>query len=497
MSDSAAARLSKEDQQIRENVEEVARYDASGRRPVLLSFYIGLAWLLVGTFFGDVASFKFNFPDWWSHWDWLTFGRVRPAHLNAMIYGWASTSMFGVSLWMMPRLLRTPLRWANLASAGILVWTVGVVVGVVLMLAGVTDGLEWLEMDRYLADPLLVLGAGLVGASIWRTLMDRQVKHLYVSVWYVAASYLWFPVIFTVGNLPFYRGVESAAVNWFYAHNALGLWLTTVNLGVIYYLIPKIVGRPIYSYWLSLVGFWALAFFYALNGMHHLVGGPLPQWMITTSITASIMMFIPVLAVGVNQHMTVVGRFGAMRYSPTLTFIVLAAMSYTAVSLQGIMTALVEVNRVSHFTQWTIAHSHVGVYMFVTFALFGALYYILPRLIGREWPSAQLIRLHFWLVAVGMVVYVVGLSIGGVIQGLDMLDPAKSFQTSVEATIPWLWVRSASAVVLTLGHLVFLYHTYLMVMRRGPELEAPPFYAVKPILIDEPAPAALREGGRP
>src|SRR5690606_32730209 len=228
---------------------------------------------------------------------------------------------------------------------GILLLNAGVAVGLFLLMTGRSDGLEWLELDRYLADPLIALGLVLVGVSIWGTLARRRVDHLYVSGWYLAAAYLWFPFIFVVANLPWYRGVESAAVNWFYAHNALGLWLTAVNLGVIYYLIPKIVGRPIYSYWLSLLGFWTLAFFYSLNGMHHLVAGPLPTWMITTSITASIMMFIPVLAVGVNQHMTMVRRFVALRYSPPLVFIVFAAMPFTSVAPRGNMTAVLSDKR--------------------------------------------------------------------------------------------------------------------------------------------------------
>src|SRR5690606_29784705 len=289
-------------------------------------------------------------------------------------------------------------RWPGIALGGIILWNIGVFIGIILLLAGVSDGLEWLELDNRMADPLLVLGAAMVGASIWRTLAARNVDHLYVSIWYVAASYPWIAIIFIAGNLPIYTGSESAAVNWFYGHNSLGLWLTTINLGLIYYLLPKIVGRPIYSYWLSLVGFWGLALFYSLNGMHHLIGGPIPSWMIATSIMASILMVIPVVAVGINQHMTIAGRFGALRYSPALTFLVLAAMSYTAVSLQGTLTALVNVSRVTHFTHWTIAHSHLGLYMFVTLSLFGGIYYILPRLIGREWPSANMIRAHFLLV---------------------------------------------------------------------------------------------------
>ncbi|WP_025871125.1 cbb3-type cytochrome c oxidase subunit I [Methylobacillus glycogenes] len=470
--------------EVRIRPEEVRAYDDSSRKPVLLAFFLALVWLLVGTVLGDLSSFKFDRPDLLTEQAYLTFGRLRPAHLNVMVYGWASTAMFAVSLWLMPRLCRTTLRWQFAAVSGILVWTLGLGIGLVLLLAGVSDGLEWLELDRYWADPLLVLGASLVGASIWKTLGARQVQHLYVSVWYIAASYPWFAIIFIAGNLPIFKGVESAAVNWFYAHNALGLWLTTVNLGLIYYLLPKIIGRPIYSYWLSLVGFWGLALFYALNGMHHLIGGPLPSWMIATSITASIMMIIPVVAVGINQHMTVVGRFGAMRYSPALTLAVIAAMSYTAVSLQGILTALASVNRITHFTHWTIAHSHLGLYMFVTLSLFGGMYYILPRVLGREWPSPRLIRAHILLAGGGMVLYVLALGIGGVLQGLSLMNPGEAFEISVAQTKPWLLLRSVSAVIISAGHLIFVYHCWrLAYSSRQGHAQHPPFFELKPVLV--------------
>jgi cytochrome c oxidase cbb3-type subunit 1 len=332
----------------------------------------------------------------------------------------------------------------------------------------------------------------LVGITLLMTLARREVDHLYVSVWYIMGAYLWFPIIFTIGNWPTWTGIESAATNWFYAHNALGLWLTAINLGAAYYLIPKVLGRPIYSYPLSLLGFWSLAFFYPLNGMHHLVGGPVPDWMITTSITASVLMLIPVLAVAVNHHMTMIGRFGALRYSPTLRFVVIGAMAYTAVSLQGMFTALREVNRVTHFTEWTIAHTHVGVYGFVTFVLYGSVYYILPRLVGREWPSARLIRWHFWLVLSGIALYVIALTIVGVLQGLAMLDPKVPFQQSVEVTLPGLVARSIAGGLLTAGHLVFAYHYWLMVRGRRPAPTRPPLHDVQPVVFTPEAEELVR-----
>lgn len=467
---------------LREDVDIRLRADQSSRTPALFAFSTALFWLLVGTIYGDVASFKMHLPDWLIRQGSLTFGIVRTVHLNAMIYGWASLAMLGVSLWILPRLVHNELRWPKAAIAGIAIWNVGLLIGIGLIIAGRNDGLEWLEMDRWVADPLLVVGGGLVGITLLATLVIREVDHLYVSVWYIFGAFVWFPVIFLIGNWPTLDGVEQGGANWFYAHNALGLWLTAVCLGAIYYFIPKVLGRPIYSYQLSLLGFWSLAFFYSLNGLHHLIGGPLPTWMITTSIVASVLMVIPVLAVAVNHHMTMVGRFGALRYSPTLRFVVLGAIAYTAVSLQGTFTSLREVNRITHFTHWTIAHSHVGVYSFVTFVLFGSMYYIVPRLVRREWPSPRLIQWHFWLVLCGIAIYVIALTIVGVFQGLALIDPQVPFQRSVEVTIPGLVTRSVAALILTAGHLAFIWHYWRMV--RGPAVarEAPPFHEVRPII---------------
>ncbi|MFQ5827786.1 MAG: cbb3-type cytochrome c oxidase subunit I [Candidatus Methylomirabilia bacterium] len=481
----------------REELDIRLRTDASSRQAVLICFGTALVWLLAGSFLGDIASIKLHLPDWLVREPWLTFGRLRAAHLSAMIYGWASLAMLGVSLWMIPRLVHAELRWPGVALGGAWLWNAGVLIGVVGVLAGYTDGLEWLEMHRYVADPWLVVGGGMMGVCLLGTLAARQVDHLYVSVWYIMGALVWFPILFLIGNWPTFSGVQSAAVNWFYAHNALGLWLTPVGLAAAYYFIPKVLGRPIHSYQLSVLGFWALAFFYALNGLHHLIGGPLPTWMITTSIVASVMMAIPVLAVAVNHHMTMVGRFGALRYSPTLRFVVLGAMAYTAVSFQGMFTALREVNRVTHFTHWTIAHAHVGVYAFVTFVLFGSMYYIMPRLARREWPSPQLIQWHFWLVLSGITLYVIALSVVGVFQGLALLDPATPFRRSVEVTYPGLIARSVAGVILTAGHVAFAGHYWLMLRGRGPRREVPAFHEAQPVVYtSEPVGAGVAEGER-
>jgi len=408
---------------VPEDLDVRLRADASSRVAVLVIYAVAILWLLVGSLFGDI---KLHSPDFLTRTAWLTFGRVRTAHLHAVNYGWASAALIGTSLWLFPRLVHAELKGARWAILGAVLFTIGVALGVGGVLMGYNDGMEWIEGNRYVTTPFQVVGGGLIGLSLFRTAAARKAEHLYVSVWYILGAFVWFPMLYLTAKIYPWSGAESAAVNWFYAHNVLGFWLTAMSVGAAYYFIPKVLGRPVYSYSLSVLGFWSLAMFYSLNGMHHLVGGPLPTWMITTSIVASIFMFIPVIATAINLHMTVVGRFGALRYSPTLRFVVLGALSYTAVSLQGSFTALREVNRITHFTHWTVAHSHVGGYGFVTFIAFGAMYYIVPRLVGHEWPSATLIRWHFNLSLAGIAVYVIALTWAGVAQGLALLAPCSS-----------------------------------------------------------------------
>jgi cytochrome c oxidase cbb3-type subunit I len=438
--------------------------DQSSTGPVLLCLSFAVLWLMLGSFAGFTSSLKLHLPDWLDGAAWLTFGRIRPAHLNAVIYGWSSLAGVGVALWLIPRLLKTELVGGRYAVAGAVLWNVGVVGGIVAILSGHSTGLEWLEFPLAPAC-LLTVGGALMGVPLILTMKRRRVKHLYVSVWYLGAALLWFPLLYAVANAPdVHFGVEQATMNWWYGHNVLALWFTPLGLAAAYYFIPKVLGTPIYSYNLSLLGFWTLAFFYSQVGGHHLIGGPVPTWLITLSIVQSMMMIVPVFAVAVNQHMTVVGHFRALRYSPTLRFVVLGAMMYTLASLQGSIEALRSVNTITHFTHFTVAHAHLGLYGFFAMVMFGSIYFIMPRLLGREWPSAALISWHFWLVIGGFAIYFIGLSIGGWLQGLAMLDAKQPFIASVAVTLPYLEARSLGGGLMTLGHLVFGTHFFMMML---------------------------------
>ncbi len=444
------------------------RADQSTSLVVGVCLTLSVMWLVLASLAGLVSSLKLHMPDWLTQQAWLTFGRIRPIHLNLVGYGWCSMAGIGVAIWLVPRLLKTELVGAKYALVGGALWSVGVLLGTVAIALGYSDGLEWLEYPWQI-DILLVVGGALVGFPLWLTLLQRKVEHLYVSVWYIAAGLLWFPILFLIANFPgLHFGVQQATMNWWFGHNVLGLWFTPLGLAAAYYFIPKVLGKPIHSYNLSLLGFWSLAFFYSQVGGHHLIGGPVPSWLITISIVQSMMMVIPVFAVAVNQHMTVLGNFRALLYSPTLRFIVLGAMMYTAASVQGSMEALRAVNTITHFTHYTVAHAHLGLYGFFSMIMFGSIYFIMPRGMNWEWPYPRLISLHFWLVLVGFAIYFIGLSIGGWLQGLAMLDAKTPFMQSVTLTLPYLKARSVGGSLMTLGHLVFAAHFFAMGWKFGP-----------------------------
>lgn len=446
-----------------------ARADRSTAMVVSICLTLAVIWLVLASIAGLISSIKLHSPDWWVQYEWLTFGRIRPIHLNLVGYGWCSLAGIGVAIWLIPRLLKTELVGAKYALIGGGIWSVGVFAGTVAIAMGYSDGMEWLEYP-WKIDILLVIGGALVGFPLWLTLMQRKVEHLYVSVWYIAAGLLWFPILFLIANWPgLHFGVQQATMNWWFGHNVLGLWFTPLGLAASYYFIPKVLGKPIHSYNLSLLGFWSLAFFYSQVGGHHLIGGPVPSWLITISIVQSMMMVIPVFAVAVNQHMTVLGNFRALLYSPTLRFIVLGAMMYTAASVQGSLEALRSVNVVTHFTHYTVAHAHLGLYGFFTMVMFGSIYFIMPRVMNWEWPFPKLISLHFWLVLIGFAIYFIWLSIGGWLQGIAMLDGTKPFMDSVKLTLPYLEARSIGGGLMTLGHLVFAFHFFAMGWKFGPK----------------------------
>lgn len=437
---------------------ERAAIDASCRGPVLVFAASAVVWLLVGSLLALIASFKLHSPYFLTGSPELTFGRLRMAHLQAVGYGWASLAVVAGVLWQMCRLSRAELVYPKMLYVSAVLWNIGELLAVAGIMAGDGQSVEWLDAPKY-CPPFFVAGLGIVSAWTIAVFRRRREEHVYVTQWYIIGALFWFPWLYLVSQFMIFwspaTGVVQPIVNWWFGHNALGLWFTPVAVGTAYYLIPKIIGRPIHSYYLSIIGFWSLALFYSWAGMHHLIGGPIPAWLATASTVGSMMMIIPVLAVAINHHMTMLGNFHRLRYSPALRFTVFGSISYSVVSFQGSLMSLKSYSETVHFTQYIIGHAHLGAYAFVTMIFFGLFYYMIPRLTGREWVSSKLIRIHFWGTAVGITVYFVALSIGGWWEGRMKNNPDVPFAKIVEYLISYLFTRSVGGVLMTIGHFAF------------------------------------------
>ncbi|MGE9294454.1 cbb3-type cytochrome c oxidase subunit I [Ruficoccus sp. ZRK36] len=450
---------------------QLSEIDREMRVPVVLFVISAILWLQAGTLFALVASIKLHNPEFLGNVEWLTFGRARSAHLNAMAFGWGNNAIFAVALWIMARLCKVSVKHGGLLVVAGAFWNIGVTAGVIGILTGGLTSVEWLEMPMEVA-PLLAVSYILV--AVWGVIMFRfrALGHVYVSQWYILGALFWFPWLYVIAQTMILwvpaRGTVQAITNWWFGHNVLGLWLTPMGLGAIYYFLPKVLGRPIHSYYLSVLGFWSLALFYNWAGVHHLIGGPIPVWLVSAGIVGSIMMVIPVVVTAINHHMTAAGNWRAVWCSPTLRFIVFGGMSYTLASLAGSAMALRDVNVITHFTQFTVGHAHHGVYAFFTMTMFGGIYFMMPRILNREWPSAALIRTHFWCAAIGITIMMVVLHVGGWIQGEMMIaldadgKPKYAFLEIVAALVPWLFSRSLSGILLSIGHLAFLVNFFWM-----------------------------------
>ena len=457
---------------------ERALIDASTRVPVLMFYTSAIFWLLIGTLLAGLVSFKLHWPDLLSNCSYLTLGRVRPVYLDIMLYGWASMAGMGTAVWLMARLCRTVLRRPLVLVAGAGFWNLGVLLGVIAILAGDSTGYEWLEFPPYVS---LILFVAYSLIMSWAVLMFRfrRGDQIYITQWYLIGAFLWFPWAYSAANLMLFvtpvQGVMQAAVNWWYANNLLFLWLGAIGLGTAYYMIPKVIGRPVYSYHLATIGFWTYAIFSSWTGMQHLIDGPFPAWMISASIAATILTIIPVATVGLNHHMTMAGHFGLLRYSPTLRFTVFGAMAYTVFSAVGVVISLRSAGRFISFTQASIAYTNLGLYAFFSMIMFGSMYYIVPRLVGREWRYASLIKLHFWAAAYGIGLMTLMLLVGGLVQGASLDNTSLVFTESTQSVLPYLRGRSLAVVLMTAAHFIFAFHFGLMLLGLGRTASVPTF----------------------
>jgi cytochrome c oxidase cbb3-type subunit 1 len=448
-----------------------AEIDASCRAPLLLLFVSGAIWLFVGTLLLLLSSIKSHGPGFLAGTPWLTLGRIRPAAMNTVLYGFASQTAMGVLLWMLCRLGGARLLFQSTIFIAGLLWNVGVTIGFLGILAGASTGFEWLEMPRY-ASVMLFIAYALIGICALVTFHFRRDRTLYVSQWYLLAALFWFPWIYSAANLLLLfqpvRGVMQAVVNAWYTNNFFHLWLAPIGLAAIFYFIPKLIERPLYNRWLAAFGFWTLAFFANWSGLNQLTSGPIPAWMVSTSIAAGVLLIVPLISVAINWHQTLAGSYHRAKEDITLRFVIFGAASYLVATAMGILLGLREVSEVTRFTYLEVARSQLALFGFVAMVLFGSLYYIVPRLVRMEWYCPKLTKIHFLCSVMGVTLIFVPLALGGVIQGFKMNMGLADMVRVIKSTIPFVGLSTLGLLLLLIGQGAFLINLFV-VLRRSAE----------------------------
>lgn len=437
-----------------------AGHEVATQRLMFSFLWWGAIWLLVGTLYGLLAAVKLYWPDALVH-PWLSFGRIRPVHTNVVLFGWSSFALVGLALFVVSRTSKTHLAMPTAARLGMWLWNVALVAGVVSLSLGVSRGpQEYRELVWPIA---LLYGAGLacVAVSVVATVARRSTPEIYVSNWYILGAICWMATLFTIAYLPFYQsGLGNIVVQGYYMHTVVGMWFTPLVLGILYYALPRMLSKPIYSYALGVLGFWTNLLFYTLIGAHHFIFSPVPWWLQTTAILFSVGMMVPVWAGTGNFFLTARGCWSMVRRSYPLIFVLVGVWGYALASTQGTIEAFRSANVYWHFTNFTVGHSHLAMYGFVAFAIWGAMYGLVPRITGRG-PSAAAISLHFWLAFVGGSLYVMAISIAGVLQGISWVE-GESFIASVDAAAPmWLW-RTVGGFMMVASHVVFFVNLWQM-----------------------------------
>lgn len=424
--------------------------------------YIAAAtfWLIFGTLIGQYVGMKFLWPEMDSL-AWLSFGRLRPVHTNAVFWGWASMAMIGLGYFVVARTSNTKIysyAWANRAW---ILLNLSVVLGTVLLMSGINNGGG--EYREYIWPVMLLFASGLILTFInfYKTVAKRKISEIYISNWYLLGGLIWTIVLVTIGYIPsFQNGLGETVIQGYYMHQGVGMWFMTFTLGLVYYYLPSSLNKPIYSYSLGVLAFWTQMLFYTLIGTHHFVFSPLPWWLQTVAIVFSAGMFIPVLAGSTNFMMTMRGSWNELAKSYVLPFFLVGVVFYFVGSTQGSLQAFRFTNFIWHFTDFNVAHSHMTMYGIITFILWACIYAILPKITGKG-PKSFLVGVHFWLAFIGLFLYMISLMAGGTLKGLSWIE-GKPFIESVVLMQPyWLW-RAIGGSLMFCSHLIFAANVWTM-----------------------------------
>lgn len=419
---------------------ERSRIDASTSGSVLVFFGSAIFWLVFGSLFELLGSIQLIYPAVLDGVSFFTYGRTVQTSSMVLAYGFATPAAIGIAIWLAARLCKVPLAHHRmLVSAGI-VWNLGILVGACSILAGNSTSLPLLAFPAF-ATPILFVSYTLIAIWVLLTFNERKSGPLFVSQWLVYSAILAFPwLLGTAGSVlvwnPVAAPAQPAIALWF-STGFLNLWLVPVGIAAAFYIIPKSTGLPVASHHLNLLGFWTLLLFGAWTGGAQIIGGPVPAWISSVGVAASIMMLVPALSFVLNLHMTMQGHYAPVAWSPALRFILVGVGCLATYWLLAAINAIPAVNAVTQFSDINRGLQYLAHYGFFAMTAFGAIYYIVPRLTGKEWPCSKAISQHFWLAATGAGFIATGFLLGGLIQGFSLSEPIVTFRSSLEFAWPF------------------------------------------------------------
>ncbi len=434
-----------------------------------------VVWGIVGMLVGVFIAAQLVWPALNFDVPWLTYGRLRPLHTNAVIFAFGGCALFATSYYVVQRTCHVRLISDGLAAFTFWGWQAVIVLAAVTLPLGITTTKEYAELE-WPIDILITVVWVAYAVVFFGTIMRRKIRHIYVANWFFAAFILAVALLHVVNSaaLPAslfksysaYAGVQDAMVQWWYGHNAVGFFLTSGFLGIMYYFVPKQAERPVYSYRLSVVHFWALTFTYIWAGPHHLHYTALPDWAQSLGMVFSLILLAPSWGGMINGIMTLSGAWEKLRTDPILKFLIVSISFYGMATFEGPMMSIKTVNSLSHYTDWTIGHVHAGALGWVALISIGAMYYLIPRLYGQTLHSVKMAEAHFWIACLGILLYATSMWVSGITQGLMWRAVNQdgtltySFLESVQAMAPFYVIRFIGGALFLAGMFLMAFNLW-------------------------------------
>lgn len=442
---------------------------------VIRLIQFSIIWAVAGMAVGVYLSAELIWPTIDFGQFWLSFGRLRPLHTNGIIFGFGVSALMATAFYSVQRTSHVPLFAPKLAWFCCYAWQLLVLSGGLSLLAGLTSSKEYAELE-WPFDIVITIIWVCFAIVFFGTIYNRKIRPIYISNWFYGALIIVIAMLHIVNNLAIpitlgksyslYAGAQDAVVQWWYGHNAVGFLLTGGFLGMMYYFLPKQAGRPIWSYRLSIVAFWAFTYSYIWAGPHHLHYSAIPEWVQSLGMVMSLVLLVPSWATMINGVMTVSSAWEKLKTDPALKFIVLSLAFYGLATFEGPMMAIRSVNVVSHFTDWTIGHVHSGALGWNAMITYGTFYYLVPRLVGADLHSVRLANLHFWLALAGTMLYIVSMWGAGVSQGLlwlsvdEMGELSFSFKDIMASMTPFYTLRLIAGLIFLTGTVLMAYNLF-------------------------------------